>query len=161
MCRPISCHSKCRKALMALNRSDKSRILRRYFPGMTRNSEMSTEPRNASANFDGQMRFEEDRYGSLLALPCPVVTESEGSIYGIVIYSSSRGNSFELGYIGIGFLDHESKRYIGKLDLTNLRPDPAARTEAEQIEDLLNLQILTETDPVPVDQTDGQDRGRG
>ena len=28
---------------MALNRSDKSRILRRYFPGMTRNSEMSTE----------------------------------------------------------------------------------------------------------------------
>ena len=29
---------------MALNRSDKSRILRRYFPGMTRNSEMSTEP---------------------------------------------------------------------------------------------------------------------
>ncbi len=31
---------------MALNRSDKSRILRRYFPGMTRNSEMSTEPNN-------------------------------------------------------------------------------------------------------------------
>ena len=30
---------------MALNRSDKSRILRRYSPGMTRNSEMSTEPR--------------------------------------------------------------------------------------------------------------------
>ena len=29
---------------MALNRSDKSRILRRYFSGMTRNSEMSTEP---------------------------------------------------------------------------------------------------------------------
>ena len=29
---------------MALNRSDKSRILRRYFPGMTRNSEMSTQP---------------------------------------------------------------------------------------------------------------------
>ena len=29
---------------MALNRSDKSRILRRYFPGMTRNSVMSTEP---------------------------------------------------------------------------------------------------------------------
>ena len=29
---------------MTLNRSDKSRILRRYFPGMTRNSEMSTEP---------------------------------------------------------------------------------------------------------------------
>ena len=29
---------------MALNRSDKSRILRRYFPGMTRNSAMSTEP---------------------------------------------------------------------------------------------------------------------
>ena len=34
---------------MALNRSDKSRILRRYFPGMTRNSEMSTEPRFWSA----------------------------------------------------------------------------------------------------------------
>ena len=29
---------------MALNRSDKSRILRRYSLGMTRNSEMSTEP---------------------------------------------------------------------------------------------------------------------
>ena len=33
---------------MALNRSDKSRILRRYFPGMTRNSEMSTEPRQGT-----------------------------------------------------------------------------------------------------------------
>ena len=33
---------------MALNRSDKSRILRRYFPGMTRNSEMSTEPSSKS-----------------------------------------------------------------------------------------------------------------
>ena len=32
---------------MALNRSDESRILRRYFPGMTRNSEMSTEPRDS------------------------------------------------------------------------------------------------------------------
>ena len=30
---------------MALNRRAKSRILRRYFPGMTRNSEMSTEPK--------------------------------------------------------------------------------------------------------------------
>ena len=30
---------------MELNLSDKSRILRRYFPGMTRNREMSTEPR--------------------------------------------------------------------------------------------------------------------
>ena len=38
---------------MALNRSDKSRILRRYFPGMTRNSEMSTEPSN-SANLFSQ-----------------------------------------------------------------------------------------------------------
>ena len=35
---------------MALNRSDKSRILRRYFPGMTRNSEMSTEPRSMPAS---------------------------------------------------------------------------------------------------------------
>ena len=34
---------------MALNRSDKSRILRRYFPGMNRNSEMSTEPRKLSS----------------------------------------------------------------------------------------------------------------
>ena len=33
---------------MALNRSDKSRILRRYFPRMTRNSEMSTEPRKVA-----------------------------------------------------------------------------------------------------------------
>ena len=35
---------------MALNRSDKSRILRRYSPGMTRNSEMSTEPRDGRIN---------------------------------------------------------------------------------------------------------------
>ena len=34
---------------MALNRSDKSRILRRYFPGMTRNSEMSTEPKDGGS----------------------------------------------------------------------------------------------------------------
>ena len=38
---------------MALNRSDKSRILRRYFPGMTRNSEMSTEPRKLAGNWSG------------------------------------------------------------------------------------------------------------
>ena len=38
---------------MALNRSDKSRILRRYFPRMTRNSEMSTEPR-ISVRFSGE-----------------------------------------------------------------------------------------------------------
>ena len=37
---------------MALNRSDKSRILRRYSPGMTRNSEMSTEP---SLNLNNQL----------------------------------------------------------------------------------------------------------
>ena len=35
---------------MALNRSDKSRILRRYSPGMTRNSEMSTEPSSPKPN---------------------------------------------------------------------------------------------------------------
>ena len=41
---------------MALNRSDKSRILRRYFPGMTCNSEMSTEPRQRTfmLNFDSR-----------------------------------------------------------------------------------------------------------
>ena len=38
---------------MALNRSDKSRILRRYFPGMTRNSEMSTEPNTMGAAESG------------------------------------------------------------------------------------------------------------
>ena len=37
---------------MALNRSDKSRILRRYFPGMTRNSEMSTEPSHFAQDLD-------------------------------------------------------------------------------------------------------------
>ena len=40
---------------MALNRNDKSRILRRYFPGMTRNSEMSTEPSTAN---NGNSSFE-------------------------------------------------------------------------------------------------------
>ena len=39
---------------MALNRSDKSRILRRYSPGMTRNSEMSTEP--SLEALDNQLR---------------------------------------------------------------------------------------------------------
>ena len=41
---------------MALNRSDKSRILRRYFPGMTRNSEMSTEP-NSYQSFNHLIAF--------------------------------------------------------------------------------------------------------
>ena len=42
---------------MALNRSDKSRILRRYFLGMTRNSEMSTEPKTKAkvgCTFEGR-----------------------------------------------------------------------------------------------------------
>ena len=41
---------------MALNRSDKSRILRRYFPGMTRNSEMSTEPRTTDLQIPNIVR---------------------------------------------------------------------------------------------------------
>ena len=45
---------------MALNRSDKSRILRRYFPGMTRNSEMSTEPK---ARYGMSAHFVPQRYG--------------------------------------------------------------------------------------------------
>ena len=43
---------------MTLNRSDKSRILRRYFPGMTRNSEMSTEPRQSCQGIE--YRYPED-----------------------------------------------------------------------------------------------------
>ena len=42
---------------MALNRSDKSRILRRYFPGMTRNSEMSTEPKDGKVRQKGLTRI--------------------------------------------------------------------------------------------------------
>ena len=41
---------------MALNRSDKSRILRRYFPGMTRNSEMSTEPSTSLGDSDARAK---------------------------------------------------------------------------------------------------------
>ena len=48
---------------MALNRSDKSKILRRYFPGMTRNSEMSTEPKN----FKGGKRDAQRQARELLA----------------------------------------------------------------------------------------------
>jgi hypothetical protein len=44
---------------MALNRSDKSRILRRYSPGMTRNSEMSTEP----SSFDECQQLMKDSQG--------------------------------------------------------------------------------------------------
>ena len=49
---------------MALNRSDKSRILRRYFPGMTRNSEMSTEP---SKTVEEAVKYVEEAMG--LSLP--------------------------------------------------------------------------------------------
>ena len=43
---------------MALNRSDKSRILRRYFPGMTRNSEMSTEPSLNKTHMTAKQHYE-------------------------------------------------------------------------------------------------------
>ena len=42
---------------MALNRSDKSRILRRYFPGMTRNSEMSTEPSDKAGRLQSNVAY--------------------------------------------------------------------------------------------------------
>ena len=48
---------------MALNRSDKSRILRRYFPGMTRNSEMSTEPK-LKPRWDVHLSGDDDQLGS-------------------------------------------------------------------------------------------------
>ena len=51
---------------MALNRSDKSRILRRYSPGMTRNSEMSTEPRVGSSIINSTVRNETVKVGSQL-----------------------------------------------------------------------------------------------
>ena len=47
---------------MALNRSDKSRILRRYFPGMTRNSEMSTEPK-LKPRWDVHLSGDDDQPG--------------------------------------------------------------------------------------------------
>ena len=47
---------------MALNRSDKSRILRRYFPGMTRNSEMSTEPK-LKPRWDVHLSGDDDQLG--------------------------------------------------------------------------------------------------
>ena len=47
---------------MALNRSDKSRILRRYFPGMTRNSEMSTEPNTSHpTDFDVPLAYQKQQ----------------------------------------------------------------------------------------------------
>ena len=39
---------------MALNRSDKSRILRRYFPGMTRNSEMSFQVQESTNGLESE-----------------------------------------------------------------------------------------------------------
>ena len=50
---------------MALNRSDKSRILRRYFPGMTRNSEMSTEPSLLAGIVNAPWKTNEDRQNLL------------------------------------------------------------------------------------------------
>ena len=47
---------------MALNRSDKSRILRRYFPGMTRNSEMSTQPK-LKPRWDVHLSGDDDQLG--------------------------------------------------------------------------------------------------
>ena len=53
---------------MALNRSDKSRILRRYFPGMTRNSEMSTEPSRLPGQSVGAVAVSEDHLSITAAL---------------------------------------------------------------------------------------------
>ena len=78
MCRPISCHSKCRKARMALNRSDKSRILRRYFPGMTRNSEMSTEPK-PKPRWDVHSPEAGNRAGNLAGVLRPLTAGPSGS----------------------------------------------------------------------------------
>ena len=55
---------------MALNRSDKSRILRRYFPGMTRNSEMSTElSKGAPGHFFVRAVGWSPMYQAILRLP--------------------------------------------------------------------------------------------
>ena len=56
---------------MALNRSDKSRILRRYFPGMTRNSEMSTEPRQSAP----------EKYAHGIGLTIPIPEPIAGRAY--------------------------------------------------------------------------------
>ena len=53
---------------MAVNRSDKSRILRRYFPGMTRDSEMSTEPK-LKPRWNVHLSGDDDQLGCAGASP--------------------------------------------------------------------------------------------
>ena len=68
---------------MALNRSDKSRILLRYFPGMTRNSEMSTEPSTTVAHDrpEGRavLKSAMSSYGVLALLLSEQAKSSDGS----------------------------------------------------------------------------------
>ena len=67
---------------MALNRSDKSRILRRYFPGMTRNSEMSTEPNTGKMKRPRVASGPHDQCSAIGYFPLPLLRAA--------MYSSAR-----------------------------------------------------------------------
>ena len=101
--------------------------------------------RRATGNFTGQMTFEEAS-GSFCITPCPTVVDVAGFFYGILIYSSVLGQTFSIGYIGIGFPDPNYRRFLTRMDLTNLLAESSVRSPSEEVQDLLNLEFLTQFD---------------
>ena len=83
---------------MALNRSDKSRILRRYFPGMTRNSEMSTEPSLVSCEY-GHQKGSSSLKAHLLSLVILRIFTPPSSSYRGTIAAEQRNCSGRHGFV--------------------------------------------------------------
>ena len=101
---------------------------------------------SAVSNLSSQLDFDICG-GTLQTSPCPVLIENVGSVYGILIYTSFPGNRYLLDYIGIGFPDKQCKKYVSRLDLTHCRGESPDRSDAEEIEDRVNVEFLTEMDP--------------
>ena len=101
--------------------------------------------RTATGNFDGQMAFREND-GSLVSIPCPVIGDDPGNIYGILIYSSLPNHPFTVSYIGIGFPDPRCRRYVARLPLTGLCSESSVRSPVQNVSNELDLQFLTQYD---------------
>lgn len=110
---------------------------------------------NATGNFNGQMTFTEVDE-ALVISPCPEISEEPGSIYGILIYASIPGQPFTVGYVGIGFPNSSCRRYVAVMDLTNFCYESEVRSPSEEIQDQLNLELLTQYDEV----TEPEDENR-
>ena len=99
----------------------------------------------AVGNVNGQMTFT-NISGSFAASPRPTLCEDPGSIYGILTYACIPGQPFTIGYVGIGFPDARCRRYFATINLTNVCQESEARSPSEEIQDHLNLELLTEPD---------------